>query len=65
VRGLDSFNLGPWNHRNDIVFKNAKVDVEEIFYMAQLRVWVWLKCKSLNMNFSYTSAGRAFGPGCF
>jgi len=42
-----------WSHRNRVVFRKEKVDVEEIFTMAQLRVWTWIKHKSPIVKFSY------------
>ena len=31
-----------WSHRNSVIFKNKRVDAEEIFYTAQLKVWAWI-----------------------
>jgi len=43
-----------WDHRNKIVFRQGKVDVEEIFTMAQLNAWTWIKYKIDKVNFSYS-----------
>jgi len=32
-----------WNHRNKVVFKNGRVDDVEIFSLAQLKGWLWVK----------------------
>ena len=42
-----------WNHRNKIVFKQGKVDPEEIFTLSQLNAWTWMKYKVPNVHFSY------------
>jgi len=34
-----------WSHRNKVVFKGGVVDHEEIFSLAQLKGWLWLKHK--------------------
>jgi len=44
--------LSIWKHRNNLVFRNAKSDAEEIFSIAQLRAWVWLKHKNTKVSFS-------------
>jgi len=41
-----------WNHRNNIVFRNGLRDPKEIFSLAQVKVWAWLKNKMTNVNFS-------------
>jgi len=43
-----------WSQRNGVVFKEGKVDIEEIFILVQLQVWSWLKRKIPNFNFSYS-----------
>jgi len=43
-----------WKHRNNVVFNNAISDAEEIFCMAQLRVWAWMKHKSTKVSFSFS-----------
>lgn len=42
-----------WDHRNKIIFKQEKVDVEEVFHMAQLKTWIWMKSKLHAFNFVY------------
>jgi len=44
-----------WNHRNKIVFKEGVVDVVEVFSLAQLKVWSWVKHKMSRMRFSYSN----------
>jgi len=36
------------------VFRQGKVDVEEIFTMAQLNAWAWIEYKIDKVNFSYS-----------
>ena len=36
------------------IFSNAISNAEEIFCMAQLRVWAWMKHKSTKVNFSFS-----------
>jgi len=43
-----------WNHINNVVFKGGVVDHEEIFSLAQLKGWLWLKHKSSGTSFSYS-----------
>jgi len=43
-----------WNQRNNVIFKGRVVDYEEIFTLAQLKSWLWLKHKSLGTSFSYS-----------
>jgi len=45
---------GIWNHRNKVIFRNAKVDAEEVFMLAQTRVWAWIKNKYSMATFSYS-----------
>jgi len=43
-----------WSHRNKVVFRGGIVDVEEIFSLAQLKGWLWikynLKCNSVSYS---------------
>jgi len=41
-------------HRNNIVFNDGKLDNAEIFSLAQLRGWMWMKHKVTKVNFSYS-----------
>jgi len=43
-----------WNHRNKVVFKGGLVDVEEIFSLAQLKGWLWIKFKLKRTPLSYS-----------
>jgi len=43
-----------WKHRNGVIFKHRKVDPEEIFALAQVTAWVWMKHKSPSVMFSYS-----------
>jgi len=43
-----------WNQRNNIIFRNAKVDVEEMFSLAQVKTWVWIIKKYPRASFSYS-----------
>jgi len=41
-----------WVHKNKVVFEQGKVDVEEVFHLAQLKSWVWMKSKLSHISFS-------------
>jgi len=41
-----------WNYKMIIVFKNEEVDVEKIFYLVQLKGWMWSKYKRRRLSFS-------------
>ena len=43
-----------WKHRNRVLFNQGKVDAEEIFTLAQVQSWVWMKHKERKVNFSYS-----------
>jgi len=43
-----------WRHRNEVIFKQKKVDTEEIFSLAQVNAWAWLKHKIPSVKFSYS-----------
>jgi len=43
-----------WKHRNRVIFNQVKVDAEEIFIMAQVQSWVWMKHKERKVNFSFS-----------
>ena len=43
-----------WNHRNKVVFKGGVVDHKEIFYLTQLKNWLWLKYKRSTISFSFS-----------
>jgi len=43
-----------WKQRNRIVFYNGRVDVQEIFTLAQLNAWTWAKFKWHRMDKSYS-----------
>jgi len=49
-----------WDQRNEIVFKQEVVDVEEIFQMVQLKSWLWLKHRA--HAFSYSFADWVMNP---
>jgi len=36
-----------------VIFKQNKVDTEEIFSLAQVNVWAWLKHKIPSVKYSY------------
>jgi len=42
-----------WNHRNNVVFKNGRVDLVEVFTMVQRKTWSWVTIKERLANFSY------------
>ena len=41
-------------HRNKVIFNQTKIDAEEIFTMAQLQTWVWMKHKERKVKFSFS-----------
>ncbi|ESW25685.1 hypothetical protein PHAVU_003G056800 [Phaseolus vulgaris] len=43
-----------WDQRNHIVFRQGKVDTEEIFQMAQLKTWLWMKHRMNVFNYSFS-----------
>jgi len=46
--------LGHLDHRNNVIFRNAKVDDEEVFILTQTRVWAWITNKYSMTTFSYS-----------
>jgi len=42
-----------WDQRNSIVFNQGVADADEIFQMAQLKVWLWLKYRSNALGYSF------------
>jgi len=43
-----------WRHKNEVIFKQKKVDTEDIFSLAQVNAWAWLKHKIPSVKFSYS-----------
>jgi len=43
-----------WKHRNRVIYNQTKIDAEEIFTMAQVQSWVWLKHKEKKVIFSFS-----------
>jgi len=43
-----------WDQRNHIAFRQGKVDAEEIFQMAQLKTWLWMKHRMNVFNYSFS-----------
>jgi len=37
-----SYSLNDMNHKNNIIFKNIKAYIEDLFSMTQIYVWVWM-----------------------
>lgn len=37
-----------WTHRNEIIFKDGKLDLHKVLELIKIRVWLW--CKSLLGN---------------
>jgi len=44
-----------WKHRNRVIFNQAKIDAEEIFKLAQVQSWVWMKHKKGKLNSLFLS----------
>jgi len=44
-----------WNHKNKSIFRNGMIDHIEIFTMAQLKVWSWIKFEARGVSFSYSN----------
>jgi len=42
-----------WKHRNGVIFKQSKIDLIEIFSLAQVTVYVWMKHKISSVKFLY------------
>ena len=41
-----------WEQRNLIVFQQGVVDEEEIFHLAHVKVWLWMKHRIRSFNYS-------------
>jgi len=41
-----------WEQRNLIIFKQGVVDEEEIFHLAQIKAWLWMKHGLRPFNYS-------------
>jgi len=44
-----------WNHRNNSILRHCKIDVEEVFTLAQVMVWAWITTKYPKTMFSYSN----------
>jgi len=44
-----------WDQRNHNVFRQGKVDAKEIFQMAQLKTWLWMKHRVDVFNYSFSN----------
>ena len=42
------------DHSNRVIPKQGKVDIEEVFHMAQLNTWLCMKFKLHDFNFSHS-----------
>jgi len=42
-----------WDQRNRIIFKQDSVDTEQIFHMAQLKTWLWLRYRMKSFSYSF------------
>jgi len=45
---------GIWDQRNMVIFKQGVFDAKEVFQMAKLRLWLWLKHRVNAFNFSFS-----------
>ena len=43
-----------WEQRNSVIFKQGKPDEKEIFHLAQLRAWLWLKHRVQLFKYSFS-----------
>jgi len=43
-----------WDQRNKSIFKQDRVDTEEIFHMAQLKTWLWLRYRMKSFSYSFS-----------
>jgi len=43
-----------WRHRNNCLFKVGVVDHTEVFSLAQVKVWSWIKSKIPLVSFSFS-----------
>jgi len=42
-----------WKQRNQVIFKEGRADISEIFTLAQLKAWTWLTNKENLAEFTY------------
>jgi len=42
-----------WKHRNKIIFKNRKCDIQGVFALEQVKSWTVIKAKFKKVTFSY------------
>ena len=42
-----------WEQRNNVIFKQGAVDVEDILQMTQLKSWLWMKHRIPPHNYSF------------
>jgi len=40
-----------WAHKNRVIFYRGKVNDEEVWYLAQMSAWVWLKSNKSGIFF--------------
>jgi len=45
---------GIWIHRNNYIFRNSKIDSEEVFTLVQIKSWAWITSKYPKAFFSYS-----------
>jgi len=43
-----------WKNKNKRIFRGGRIDHNEIFYLAQLKTWSWIKSKAQGVCFSYS-----------
>ena len=44
-----------WEKRNSVIFKQGVPDAEEIFQMAQLHTWFWLKHRMCSFSYAFSN----------
>jgi len=45
---------GFWHHRNNIIFRNLRVDAKKVFTQAQVKPWTRTTNRYLSAKFSYS-----------
>jgi len=44
-----------WKHRNKRIFRDGRIDHNEIFTLAEVKAWSWIKSKAHGVCFSFSN----------
>jgi len=44
-----------WKHKNDIIFKNRKCDIQEVFVLVQVKSWTVIRAKYNKVSFTFSN----------